>query len=605
MSNLHIHCFNVNQLTTSENQLSFSSGEERIQLHLQLVHQVLSSKNTSHLELSQQVNRARHLAVLAEYAERAIFPKNTLHQKRQPYFVDHQNNACAVGYLLEADGQTKLVNQIKEEQNFSYIAELVKSYPAIIDWTDNNGFTVPELAWIQPTYPAPPTDWHQVGNNGGIEGQINVMKTTKDSALLYMAGNFTAVDGVSANSIIAWDGNDWQTLGDGVTGEIHAMDVTHSGHLYVAGNFVLNSNTNYTNIAVWDGSSWTGLQQGDMEGIVFDIHIQNQVYIGGDFQKVNGQQMAFLARKPFNVDTWNNEVVFYNNTNNSYDTIPNAFSVNAPVHSITEVSGRVLVAGEFSTTAPNVNFNNINTITTDYMAYWNNTNWEAGFTGDYPAVAKVEHIEGRLYVAGFDDEEYAVSVFNNGLWDHLQLNRLDPTITTSLVHGYIEKNGVIYTYGNISNQPILGINSEGLVYIGFTSGNVTNARGANFDKTVRACEVFQDNVYFAGDFTTSDGSNSFNGLTYSSLGPLTSVKNNNEIPVDIYSHNKQLYINYNNLDQETELKVYTIQGTLVCTLSLASGAGAIQEDLSRFADGVFVYELSDGERRSTGKLSVF
>jgi hypothetical protein len=44
---------------------------------------------------------------------------------------------------------------------------------------------------------------------------------------------------------------------------------------------------------------------------------------------------------------------------------------------------------------------------------------------------------------------------------------------------------------------------------------------------------------------------------------------------------------------------------LVCTLSLASGAGAIQEDLSRFADGVFVYELSDGERRSTGKLSVF
>ncbi len=593
------------QLKASTDLLSFNRDKERIQLHLQLVQQILSSKNTTHLNPDQRTKRTQHLAVLAAYTQTAVFPENTSHQQRQPYFVDHQNKACAVAYLLLADGQTNLVNQIKEEKNFSYIAELVKEYPAIIDWTEDNGFTAAELAWIQPGYPPRPTDWNQVGNGGGIEGQINVMKTSKDGDLLYMAGDFTAVDGVAANSIISWDGSNWQTLGEGVNGEIHAMDVTFNGELYIAGNFELNSNSDYTNIAVWDGTSWTGLQQGDMEGTVFDIHIDDRIYIGGDFQKIDGQEMPYLAKKIYNSDTWNNEAVFYNGIDNGYDTIPNAFSVDGPVYSITEVSGRILVAGEFTTTAPNIDSSHIHTITTDYMAYWNsNNNWEAGFTGNHPPVRKVESLDGKLYLTGFDNVHYAVSIFSNGLWNTWPLAPIDATFMTPLVHGFIERDGNVFAYGNISNRPVIGTYSNGFVRIK-SSGNDQAADGAYFDKTVRAAEVFQDHVYFAGDFTSSNGGNSFNGLTYSSLSPVTSVEHNQEFPIDVYSHNKQLYINYHQLNQDTELKVYTVQGTLVCTLSLASGAGSLQEDLSRFADGIFVFEMTDGAHRSTGKFSMF
>jgi len=484
-----------NHLTASANQLTFSADEERIQLHLQLVHQILSSKNTNHLNQTQRAKRSQHLAVLVEYTQKAIFPKNNLHQSRQPYFVDHQENACAVGYLLQEDGQDILVNQIKSEKNYSYIADLVKEYPAIIDWANNNGFTVEELAWIQPGYPPAPTDWHPVGNDGGIEGQINVMKTNYDGSLLYMAGDFTSVDGVSANSIIAWDGNNWQTLGEGVTGEIHALDVTSgvTDRVYIAGNFVLNNNTNHTNIAIWDGTSWTGLQEGDMEGTVFDIKYQGQLYIGGDFQKVNGEHMPYLAKKPFNDTEWNNEVRLYNSNNNTYDTIPNAFSVDAPVHSITRVDGRFLVAGEFTTTAPGVISNSINTLSTNYLAYWGANNWETGFTGVHPPVASVEHLAGRLYMASFDEIPYAVSIFNNGLWDNLHIFGLDPDITSSLVHGFIEYNDFIYAYGNISNQPAIGTYSSGFMHIGGAQNNGQwEGGGANFDKTVRACETFQD-----------------------------------------------------------------------------------------------------------------
>ena len=584
---------------------SFDNDEQRIQLHLQLVHKILKQKNTDHLSESQRSKRLRHLSVLEKYWKASVFPINTLDHHRQPYFVDYNKNACAVGYLMQKDGQNELVQKIHKEHNFDYVEELVKYYPVIELWASDNGFTIAELAWIQPGYSPPEHHFFAIGNGGGIVGKINVMKTNNNGSLLYMAGQFSEVDGVSANSIIAWNGQSWQTLGSGVDGEILDIDTDGAGNVYVAGNFLLNSDPSSSNIAVWDGNSWTGLQQGDMGGSVRTILKDGFLFVGGDFEMIDGESIPYLARG--NNGSWTNSSVVYIPPS-TYDTVANAFAVNGPVNDIVKVESRILIAGEFTKTAPDAIGTSVNKFDTDHLAYWFNGNWEVGFFGSYQEVETAAYIDEKIFIGGNEPGDDAYSIFTAGFWNSRNLEQLDnsPGAGASTIRGFVEHNGRIYAYGNIANVPLLGIFSTGLVQVGSVNINGGNQGGSNFDRTVRACEVFQNNVYFAGDFTwAGSDTNTFNGMAYSPLEISSATENNNNFPIDIYTANKQLHIQYENLSKSTQLQVYNLQGRLVHSLTLDSGAATLQEDLSHLNEGVFVYELTDGNTRSSAKISVF
>ena len=86
-------------------------------------------------------------------------------------------------------------------------------------------------------------------------------------------------------------------------------------------------------------------------------------------------------------------------------------------------------------------------------------------------------------------------------------------------HGFVEHNETINGYGDIT--PYLGqVLSHGFIRVGGEDGSSGKELGAQFDRSVRASEVFQQEIYFAGDFTTVNSSNAnsnFNGLTKSSF----------------------------------------------------------------------------------------
>ena len=127
--------------------------EEKIKLHLYWADQILRRKSTAHLTEQQRINRLKSLDVLTAYQKAGIFPQNTNHPNQIiPYFIDKYNTACAVGHLILKSGNKTLPAQIHEENNYGYIKDLVKIYPDINTWASTNGFTVDELAWIQPQY---------------------------------------------------------------------------------------------------------------------------------------------------------------------------------------------------------------------------------------------------------------------------------------------------------------------------------------------------------------------------------------------------------------------------------------------------------------------
>jgi hypothetical protein len=104
-------------------------------------------------------------------------------------------------------------------------------------------------------------EWVAVG--GGIWsgfGVVNQMLIYKDK--LIVAGTMSKEAGDPGNNIAAWDGENWDDMGGGLTytgiGSISDMEVNND-YLYVTGLFDRAGGQPVTGIARWDGINWCRL----------------------------------------------------------------------------------------------------------------------------------------------------------------------------------------------------------------------------------------------------------------------------------------------------------------------------------------------------------
>ena len=130
--------------------LTFENDIDLIQQHLIWVHHFLSEKDVSRLSDSQRMNRIKGLSNLKAYALKSQFPVNTFTLNRQPVFIDSYGTHCAVGQLITDSGEPQLSERISNEFNLSYLNDMSSSI--LLEWQKESGFTLAELAWIQPGY---------------------------------------------------------------------------------------------------------------------------------------------------------------------------------------------------------------------------------------------------------------------------------------------------------------------------------------------------------------------------------------------------------------------------------------------------------------------
>jgi hypothetical protein len=83
---------------------------------------------------------------------------------------------------------------------------------------------------------------------------------------LYVAGIFKSINGVPANNIARWDGQQWHALGNGIdTTVLSIRCITRfNGDIYVGGHFYSFSGQRYNHIARWDGQQWHNVGGGLM-----------------------------------------------------------------------------------------------------------------------------------------------------------------------------------------------------------------------------------------------------------------------------------------------------------------------------------------------------
>jgi len=122
----------------------------RIITHLMYVEGLLRAGATDF-----RSQRMKHLNVLQEYIKQQSFPCvfDSHGIGRRPCFIDNEGNYCAVGYLMKRDGRDDLAQKINKLHRYDLIENFnLVQLPELVDWVKTCGFSLTELAMIQPSY---------------------------------------------------------------------------------------------------------------------------------------------------------------------------------------------------------------------------------------------------------------------------------------------------------------------------------------------------------------------------------------------------------------------------------------------------------------------
>lgn len=624
-NDLDTHLKNVNPVWTlfqiEDKQISFKNEVERIQCHFTEVINVLKNRNVDNLSKDQRIAREAIIDQLSEYMAQGNFPKNLHFNERTPVFKDQEHTSCAVAYLMEKSGHNELVEDIISNLNFSLIKDIAIEINGVDTWAKNSGLLLEELNLIQPSYPSYPREFNDWGNGGPVNGRINVMQSNTSNTILYVAGDFTEIDGQAANSIIAWNGEEWIEMGNGVTGEIHDIYITgwnfssDNDKVYIVGNFILNDDPNYTNIAYYEDGEWVGMQQGNMQGSVYTINREAPyLLVGGDFLFIDNEPISYLALKKNN-DNWSTSVPKF--IDGDVIDVEGAFSVDGPVYSIEVPSfDRIIVGGEFGITSPQANPLHMNQIASPNLAFWQNGDWVEGPGGPYENVLDISFQYGKLYISDekFKDGKFIPVVHKlcSGFWESWEMNHINNNEPTNNHVKFLNTEENSYAYGNLElYYEDIG---QGFVQINSFDFDPAEQGGIRFDSTVHAAVLFQNNFYFAGDFRSvmSAGAGEFpshesEGLVVTSR-ELVNLSTTVFLESNLFKvscNNKTLKLEFSGNEVPVKFMLYDRNGRLIKSYSLGDGQAFMNYDLSSLNDGVYFYNIHFNKGVKGGKLSVF
>ncbi len=235
---------------------------------------------------------------------------------------------------------------------------------------------------------------------GGVTGANDTIfkSVTDDLGNLYVCGDFTAIGDTLANQVAKWNGNEWQALGEGLSGNAYSLAMV--GTNLFAGGWFLKEGQFPFQVARWDGTSWHAAGAGFDQAVWVLMSSGGQCYAGGEFTKISETEVNGLA--VFDGELW---------TGIGGGVKAN---VGAGYVGALAVRGSDLYVGGY--------FDEVGGVAAQAVARWDGHAWHAlgaglGTAGGAPSVSSFFVSGSDLYVGGYFETAGNADAFGIAKWD--------------------------------------------------------------------------------------------------------------------------------------------------------------------------------------------
>ena len=486
LSAAYDHLYSVNKEwakhsdAVPDKDVRFKTDTERIHFHLKTVIDYLSKNTPDNLPIEVQQKRLALLQSLEHYADQKVFPKNIHHAERRPYFIDHQGTHCAVGHLMAVSGHSQLAQKIKSEHNFDYIKDIKTS--GVTEWATTNGFTIEDLAWIQPGYP-PESIISAVGQ--GTNGPINAMYQ-KNNSQLFFAGTFDEVDNLPCLNIGYYQEEQLYCLGDGLAGTINDINI-YEGDIIVTGQ--LSDGTEDYPLAIFSNESWSFINIPQRKGATgFAIRSFYDGYeISIAHSSIPGQQEVWQ----FMDNEWKKKL-----------------TINGSILDLEYTFSGIYYAGHFNQATLHRTGLEDTLIYTNNVLILNNYNdeWQSFFDNLSDTIHVIKRAGNAIYFGGScskspSSSNVCMSRYLNGV--------MQPMILAGHFFGYPEDvhiikdieflDGKLLFGGDFYIEPIIGTYGKNFAEYDLFFNEIFAK--ADFNQAVNALTFMQGAIFIGGDFT--------------------------------------------------------------------------------------------------------
>ncbi len=317
--------------------------------------------------------------------------------------------------------------------------------------------------------------FYSCNNNLPVNPDIN---NNTPSDTIYIGGHFTVAGNQAINNIAYWDGKEWHSLGNGITGNNVSIGCMafYKGELYVGGFIDSMGGVPSKNIAKWDGEKWSSVEEGINGRVTCLVVYDDELYAGGWFSNAGGLQADNIAK--WDGTTWS--------------SVGEGFS--DEVYALCIYNNLLYAGGWFTKNASGyVNANKI--------ACWNGSGWDtagSGVSSEIPGgswIYTFKVFDNELYASGNFNRCGNLEVSNVARWNNNIWQTVGDGITSTLTYTSAEYKNELHLAGEIRsagsiNKPFYAI-WDGIkwIYDKFT-----------FDGSPYCSYSFNNNLYIGGNF---------------------------------------------------------------------------------------------------------
>lgn len=550
--------------------MQFDSDLDRIQFHLFAVEKLLRSKSTSGLNATQTQNRFQTLDILHQYAVRKNFPVNTFHNERRPYFIDIYGTHCAVGYLVKATGYGDVSLAISKNQNYAYAKDIQSG--DLISWSQKFGFSLDELALIQPAY-APSTQYQQV--EGGANGTVHTLSRSQDSQeTLLIGGEFSMLNNAPCLNVGYYSNNQLNCFGSGIEGKVIGV-YKNMQDIIAAGKLLSNGNT-YP-VAFFNGTSWSFESipnRSGAEATAFFVEY-NSVEIAINHPTDVGKQEVW--QRSANANTWSLKAV-----------------VDGKIYSILKNGYQHVYAGVFNTMTVIEN-EDAEIYTTKNVLIRNLVDeaWETVNSHISDTIFTTFSSGPALYLGGSASEATSgvcVSRYMNGTMQPILLLNDLATAYASIKALDLFNNQDLIAAGNFNLNGMMYFGKQ-ILKINLANNYITPLSMLN--KTVNAVANVNGIFYFGGEFTgTSNNTNPLNHLV-KMASPLSVKEVTSEDMIEISPNPSDGMVYLSDISKIQSVSILDLQGKIW----LRSTSGLQKIDGTHLPDGMYMIQIEGKNTR--------